>query len=40
VAMVVLLEISLTLLIRDSLLLNVVMLVHPIEAVRTWQLGH
>ena len=26
--------------IRDSLLLNVLMLVRPIESVKTWQLGH
>jgi hypothetical protein len=39
VVLVVLLELALTLWIRDSLLLNVVMLVYPVEAVRTWQLG-
>lgn len=37
--LVILLEVALTLWIRDSLLLNVVMLIHPIQAVRTWQLG-
>jgi len=26
--------------IHDSLLLNVLMLVHPIESVKAWQLGH
>ena len=36
---VVALEIALALWIRDSLLLNVVMLVRPIQAVRTWQLA-
>ena len=36
---VVALEVVLTLWIRDSLLLNIVMLVYPIDAVRTWQLG-
>jgi hypothetical protein len=38
-ALVIALEIGLTFLIRDSLLLNLVMLVYPIDAVRTWQLG-
>jgi uncharacterized protein DUF2585 len=36
---VVALEIALALWIRDSLLLNVVMLVRPIQAVRAWQLA-
>jgi hypothetical protein len=40
VAIVVLVEVVLLLLIRDSLLLNIVMLVHPIDAVKAWQLGH
>ena len=32
-------EVCLLLTIRDSLLLNMLMLVHPIEAVKAWQLG-
>jgi hypothetical protein len=35
----VVLEAALTVWIRDSLLLNIVMLLYPIDAVRTWQLG-
>jgi hypothetical protein len=40
IALVIVLELALTMTIRDSLLLNIVMLVHPIDAVRTWQAGH
>ena len=39
-ALVVAIELGLLLWIRDGLLLNIIMLVHPIDAVRTWQAGH
>ena len=33
-------EIILALWIRDSLILEIIMLIHPIDAIKAWQLGH
>ena len=33
-------EIVLVLWIRDSLILEIIMLIHPIQAIKVWQLGH
>ena len=39
VACVVVVELSLAWIIRDNLTLNIVMLLHPVDAIRRWQLG-
>ena len=38
-AVVIVCEVGLILAVRDSLMINVIMLVHPIDAIRAWQAG-
>ena len=39
VAVIIAMEVGCVLWVRDNLTLNIIMLVHPMEAIKTWQMG-